>query len=265
MLRFVAMSTWNAKRRNDFFTRQQRWLALGVLVLVVILCARLIFQTDNDIPDFRQFPAGLERKTAFLTFMQPIIEHENLEVEQERERLLAIASDDRWGWLDKRRLDQFAEKYGLDASTLDDHALVDELLRRIDTVPMSLALAQAVKESGWGTSRFAREGNNIFGQWCFREGCGIVPRSRAPGATHEVESFASPRDAVQSYLRNINTHPNYEAFRTTRARMRAESRPLSGILLAGTMSKYSERREAYTSDLVQLIRTNDLEDTGGGD
>ena len=123
----------------------------------------------------------------------------------------------------------------------------------------SLALAQAAKESGWGTSRFAREGNNYFGQWCYKAGCGIVPASRAPGRTHEVEAFDSPAESVASYMRNINTHSGYKSFREARKVQRSEADALSGVALAAELSQYSERRDAYVAELRQLIVGNDLD------
>ena len=116
----------------------------------------------------------------------------------------------------------------------------------------------AAKESGWGTSRFAREGNNLFGEWCFDSGCGTVPRNRAEGRSHEVKNFSSPKMSVRSYIHNLNTHDSYTDFRDARAGMRAAGRVLSGLTLAEQLSRYSERRLVYVEEIVSLIRTNDL-------
>ena len=234
--------------------------AVAMLALLVRL------DTAEPMPDFRQYEAGPDRKSEFFDFVRPLVEAANAEVREKRQRLVALAADSEIGWLDRRWLSQLADDYGID-TTLEDGTgiaesdLIRTLLLRVDTVPISLALAQAAKESGWGTSRFAREGYNLFGEWCFEEGCGIVPRSRAPGRTHEVEAFDSPQASVESYLRNINTHPGYRSFRRARKAQRETQDSLSGIALANELTKYSERREAYVKELRSLIVGNDLEKT----
>ena len=136
--------------------------------------------------------------------------------------------------------------------------LIDELLVRVDIIPVSLALAQAANESAWGTSRFAREGNNIFGQWCFDEGCGLVPGQRADDASHEVRSFSSVEASVRAYFRNLNTNPTYEYLRELRAQMRMKGKPLDSRALAQGLLRYSERGHVYISELYDIIRVNDL-------
>lgn len=147
----------------------------------------------------------------------------------------------------------------LDAGeVLSHYEMVKELMRRVDVIPTSLVLAQAANESGWGTSRFAREGNNIFGQWCFDEGCGLVPNARGEDASHEVRAFASVDAAVRAYFRNLNTHPSYEDLRTLRASMRMQGLPLNSMVLARGLTRYSERGMDYVKELQDMIRINDL-------
>ncbi len=211
------------------------------------------------MPNFEQFAAGPERKAAFFDFVRPLIESENERVWRDRQRLIAIDANGSPSFFDRRWLKRIATDYGVKEANPTDPAFVENLLLRIDTVPLSLALAQSAKESGWGTSRFARDGNNLFGEWCFDEGCGLVPNARPEGRSHEVEAFRSPRHSVASYLNNINSHDSYRAFRTERAALRAANVALSGIALAEKLSQYSERREAYVEEIRQLIRINDLE------
>jgi Bax protein len=236
-----------------------RVLLAGGSVAALILLGLVAMGGDGRAPDFRDYPAGEPRKQAFLTYTRPIIESENDRIRRDRERLAAIAADGRIGWLDRRWLTVLARSYDLDTSELSGMRLVEALLMRVDIVPASLALAQAAKESGWGTSRFAREGRNWFGEWCFEPGCGMVPASRAAGATHEVAVFGSTRDSVASYLHNINTHPGYDELRADRAVQRAAGEPLSGLRLARHLSRYSARGEAYVREVRQLIRYNRLE------
>ena len=236
----------------------------GALLAVALLLAGLVvgwslIYPRSGVPDFRELTAGPERKTAFFAFARPLIEAGNADVREDRARLLEIVADEDPGWLDRLWLARLADDYGLGDEDLDDPETIETLVRRVDTVPLSLALAQAAKESGWGTSRFARQGNNLFGEWCFDKGCGIVPKARAKGRFHEVESFSSPQQSVASYLNNINTHDEYREFRIERERQRAARKRLSGLSLAESLTKYSERRDRYVEELRRLIETNDLE------
>jgi Bax protein len=212
------------------------------------------------MPDFRTYDAGPARKSEFFEFVRPLIAAENQRVRSERERLETIASRAKPSIFDQWWLDSMAEKYAVDQEELEEEAVIETLLRRVDVVPMSLALAQAAKESGWGTSRFAQDGNNLFGEWCFDAGCGLVPVQRSQGRRHEVEAFDSPRESVVSYLRNLNTHESYQSFRLERARLREVGEDPSGLALVSEISRYSERREAYIDVIRSLIRVNNLTD-----
>ena len=199
-------------------------LLVGFVVLAVSTGPGGTGRTGG-VPDFQSLVAGPERKTEFFAFMRPLLESQNEEVLRQRQRLLEIQGEDELGYFERRWLTALAEQYEIateddDGNPFDDQALISRLLPRVDVVPVSLGLAQAAKESGWGTSRFARQGNNYFGEWCFSEGCGIVPGARADGRTHEVEAFASPADSVASYVQNINTHRSYKSFRDARKAQR---------------------------------------------
>lgn len=200
------------------------------------------------------------RKTVFIDYLYPIILEVSEEILVERRRLIAISARharhggisrmDQW-WLAER-----APHYRITDPTPEGQ--LAGLERRLDVVPPSLALAQAAIESGWGTSRFAVEGNNLFGHWCFVEGCGLVPDRRPAGARHEVAVFDSTTTAVRRYLHNLNTHRAYRPLRDLRAQARAEGRPLSGLELAGGLERYSERGEPYVRDVRIVIRANTL-------
>jgi Bax protein len=138
------------------------------------------------------------------------------------------------------------------------------LLQRVDVVPVSLVLAQAAKESAWGRSRFAREGNNLFGEWCFTAGCGMVPRRRESGKTHEVETFPSVRAAVASYIHNLNSHPSYRMLRSIRASLREAGKPLNGLALARGLEAYSAQGSDYVASVRDIIRKNRLGRGEGG-
>jgi Bax protein len=243
--------------------KPKRFLVLLALVALPITAA----VTDGtappwpeSVPDFSVYEAGGDRKAEFFEFVRPLLEIENDRVRRHRERLLAIAGRSDRNGLERWWLTGMAKTYEVDRESFSEPQLIDALLRRVDVVPMSLALAQAAKESGWGTSRFARDGNNLFGEWCFEPGCGLVPQHRADGRRHEVETFDSPRESVASYLRNLNTHERYRSFRIAREQFRATGAGLSGVVLANELAHYSERRDDYIEDIKSLIRVNKLAD-----
>ncbi len=146
----------------------------------------------------------------------------------------------------------------------DPSEIREQLLVKVDVVPDSLVKAQAAIESAWGTSRFAVEGNNYFGQWCFRAGCGLVPESREAGLDHEVRLFESPQASVNSYMLNLNSHRAYRHLRRARAELRQQQQTLNGCYLARGLEQYSEKGAHYVESLKQLIRVNDLEQDSSG-
>jgi len=136
---------------------------------------------------------------------------------------------------------------------------VDQLLLRVDVVPASLVIAQAAKESGWGRSRFAREGNNNFGIWCFTRGYGMPPERRAEGRHHEVAMFDTVEEGVRYYVRTINSHIAYNDLRQMRAEARHQHRAFAGETLATGLLRYSERGLMYVDEIKSMIRYNQLQ------
>ncbi|MEA1677593.1 glucosaminidase domain-containing protein [Nitrospirillum sp. BR 11163] len=161
--------------------------------------------------------------------------------------------------LDQVWVARLAARYGMDPARKID---LDALLRRVDVVPVSMALAQAAEESGWGTSRFAQHGNALFGQltWSEEEKEGITPRNRHPGDTSRFRKFEDLLECVRVYMQNLNTHDAYAQFRATRATLRRQGKPLDTMLLLNTLDKYSELGPVYVKAVRSLIRTNNLRD-----
>jgi len=234
--------------------------AVIVGVAVAVAVALLWTAGPEPLPDFSSIKPVDERKRAFFEFLAPIVRAENARVLEQRRRLLEIAEAAERGarpdWLDRRWLAGLSERYEVDWNPDEPLARLDRLKRRVDAVPVSLALIQAATESGWGRSRFAVEANNLFGHWCFRRGCGMVPARRDRGAGHEVASFDSVRESVRRYLRNLNTHWAYQPLRAIRARLRRQGRPLASMTLADGLVRYSERRDDYVDEIKTLIRVN---------
>lgn len=213
-------------------------------------------------PDFASISNTESKKQQFFDFLQDYVRHENGLVSGLRLQLLSYAEiADSGATLTGRERDwvvALATTYKVDIEAATDQYLVSELLLRVDVIPASLVLAQAANESAWGTSRFTLEGNNIFGQWCFVEGCGIVPNRRVEGATHEVRSFDTIEAAIEGYFLNINSHPLYVGFRQERARLRQLGRRLDPILLVQGLGRYSQRGENYIHEVQTMIQQNDL-------
>jgi len=246
-------------------TARRGLFAVAAIVLVGVGAALGVLVSEQQrLPDFSAIEDVSERKQAFFAFLAPIVETENRRVLEQRVRLLGLAerirAGDRPGWMDRRWLGRLAEEYGVtwhpDLSEDERMNAIEVLERRVDAVPMSLALVQAATESGWGRSRFATEGNNLFGHWCYEPGCGLVPARRNLDAAHEVAAFDSVPDSVARYIHNLNTHAAYAPLRAIRARLRRQNEPLTAMALADGLVRYSERREEYVEEIKTVIRIN---------
>jgi Bax protein len=198
-----------------------------------------------------------QRKRLFFKTMLPLVLRVNEEIVTERRRLVGLMAIQEAGHdlqpLDRVWLDNLAERYQTNSGEFAT------LLRRVDAVSPALAIAQAVEESGWGRSRFARTGNALFGQRIWAPGEGIVPHDREDGETFEVRAFDGLIDSVRAYALNLNRHPAYADFRATRAMQRATEVALDPYTLADTLIDYSERREHYVDTLKSILRANRLE------
>ena len=186
-------------------------------------------------PDFTKIVNVDDKKRQFLDYMQSFLDAENQEIMILRSRLLEIRENVEEGTPSIKETAEVAnlsETYRIDHEGMTIAAMIDELLLRVDLIPVSMALAQAANESAWGTSRFTIEGNNVFGQWCYEEGCGIVPSRRISGATHEVRYFDTVEKSVKSYFLNINTHVSYAYLRDLRFKMRERGLKLDPMSLS---------------------------------
>ena len=213
-------------------------------------------------PDFASISNTEAKKQQFFDFLQDYVRYENGLVSGLRLQLLSYAEIVDAGTplsvYERDWVVDLAVAYNLDVDATSVQSLMSELLLMVDVIPASLVLAQAANESAWGTSRFALEGNNIFGQWCYVEGCGIIPNGRVEGATHEVKSFDTIEDAIEGYFLNINTHRLYVGFRQERARLRQLGQRLDPILLVQGLARYSQRGENYIDEVQTMIQQNDL-------
>ena len=194
-----------------------------------------------------------KRKELFIQIVLPLILEENKKIRLERKTLFSILNKNNNSEAEKNWLKSKFKQYGVvnrDLATLKI---------RMDIIPVSLAIAQAAKETGWGVSRFAQEGNALFGQWTF-DGEGIKPAGSDVGETHKVMKFKILRASVRAYQRNLNTHSGYKEFRMARAELRDNGRNLDGIILATYLDKYAETGQEYVKIIKQIIKQNNLTD-----
>lgn len=227
----------------------------------IVIVKKVIEKPLHDVilPDFAAIKDVRSKKKKFFDFMRPAVVRQNNALLATRAKLNL--------WLERvslelplsmeedQELTALVKRYRVskDASPLSQ---LNELLVRVDVVPMPLVLVQAANESAWGTSRFSRIGLNFFGIWCFREGCGMVPGGRNTGAKHEVAAFKSLDEGVEHYFYNINSHNAYRVFRTIRLELRAQDQPLNPEVLATGLLPYSERGAEYVIDITKMLRHN---------
>ncbi|WP_457592308.1 glucosaminidase domain-containing protein [Hydrogenimonas sp.] len=209
-----------------------------------------------------QIPVEI-KKSIFLRLLASGALIADEEIMKERKRLLTLIDELSKGPISRKEsawLRQLALKYKVlkDKTDILTPDKLRELVRRVDIVPPSIVLAQGAVESGWGTSRFAVEGNALFGQWSFSDKALRPKEQRTHLGNYGLATFKTPLESIRSYLLNLNTHPAYRAFRTLRAQMRAHHLPLRGEELVHTLEHYSERRQEYIDDLNRVIRANGL-------
>ena len=193
-----------------------------------------------------------EKKETFIQILLPLVVAENEKIKEDRKYLLEIIKGNETvvsrKWLNK--------KYK--AYKVSDRK-ISELIEKIDIIPTSIALAQAAKESGWGTSRFALEGNAIYGQWTWN-GDGIEPLEKTKDQNHQILKFPLLRASVKAYITNLNTHGGYKSFRKKRSELRKQNKKLAGLELIHELENYAQTGKLYTRILAQIIKQNDLDE-----
>ena len=203
--------------------------------------------------DLKKIKSVKNRKELFLKITLPLIVQENKKLLSSNKKIHAIKS--KFDYISRKEavwIKNLMEEYKEDT--------IDATLIKVDEIPVSLALAQAVIESGWGTSRFAYEGNALFGQYVWgKTKNGIVPNDRDTDAKYKIKSFNSLSESVESYMKNLNTNSHYNEFRINRYVLRSNELPLSGTFLAEYLFNYSIESD-YTSKIKNIIEMNDFED-----
>jgi Bax protein len=201
------------------------------------------------------------KKQKFINALLPYITQENRRLSAVRNRLSAIIDKlETSNTLDgssQQQLNKLAARYRVKGDPLHDRSARDELLRKIDIIPASLALAQAANESAWGESRFAQEANNLFGIWTYDQAKGLKPKNIENGKTHRVRIFDDIGASVRYYMYNLNSHPAYRELRQIRQQLRAAGKDIDGYALAAGLEKYSAQGQAYIELIRDLIEQNE--------
>ena len=203
--------------------------------------------------EIKQIESSKKRKSLFIQIILPLILEENNLILLDRKKLFSILNKNKNSKKEINWLNRKFKQYGV----LNKD--IPTLKVRMDIVPVSLAIAQAAKETGWGTSRFALEGNALFGQWTW-SGDGIKPAGADSDTKHKVMKFRVLKASVRAYQRNLNTHSSYKNFRQLRAQLRDDSESLDSLLLADQLDNYAETGKEYTKILKQIINQNSLKD-----
>jgi len=202
--------------------------------------------------DLNEIKSVTRKKETFLQILLPLVVAENARIKKDREYLLKILqknqSKNNTIWINKKYKEYKVSKKN-----------IAELIKRMDIIPNSIVLAQAAKESGWGTSRFALEGNAIFGQWTWN-GIGIEPLEKADGQKHKILKFPLLRASVKAYITNLNTHSGYKKFREKRLELRDNNKKLLGLDLIHELDNYAQTGKEYTKILEKIIKQNDLDE-----
>lgn len=207
--------------------------------------------------DFNMIESPKEKKDLFIKFLLPLILKKNEELKIGREKLLKIQEkieqNKKLSDYDKSFLDYVQQEYKTETGDIKD------ILVKLDEISVSMALGQAIQETGWGESRFLIKGNSIFAEWTWG-GEGMLPRARKIGLIHRIKTFPTLYDSVNSYANNLNRTRYYAGFRRMRARLREQGKPLFGRWLMSSMVHYSTEKDKYILDVKRIIRDNHLDD-----
>jgi Bax protein len=259
----------NEQKPSEYSDRQILGFGNNISARTIIS----LFEEENyNLKDIRQgkavdpvflskLPTGIanidnigDRKKLFIKVILPLVIYENNKILEDRNYLNQISSEKSLSEQETVWLNKKLKEYKVKAGD------IEELKKRMDVIPPSLAIAQAAYETGWGTSRFAMEGNSLYGARTWKKGKGIVPNDRGEEQKFEVLSFKIIRASISSYKKNLNTHQSYNEFRKARAMQRKEKNRVFGLELSQYLNKYSEIGDVYVQRLKKIIEQNSLTD-----
>jgi len=261
--------------KENIFNLRSRLIIIIALCLILTshLAGLIVFEdyikynykTDsyyaNRVYDFSQIKDIKKRKKMFIDFMSLIIKTENKDVLANRNRIKELRKKNNLTRDELKFINNIEKVYLLDVSENSVGIDWTELLKRVDIIPLELAITQAAIESGWGTSVFAQKANNMYGHWTYKAGTGLVPKKRDKGKKHEIAVFTSVNDSVRKYMLNLNTNRAYKLFRDLRDNMRKSGSELKGEELSAGLVNYSGIGEDYIKMINSIIKdvSNKLE------
>ena len=199
---------------------------------------------SSSLPDLRKYPSGTPRKKAFLRTVMPYITSQNAAITAERNWLISKQYQGQWSPAERARLKDIAKRYKVKWSW-------NTLLERVDIIPTSMVATMAAAESGWGTSKLARNNNNLFGMKCMKGRC-----TNAPGKVKGYSQFSSVKESVSAYVTNLNTHPAYSSFRKSRAQLRKADQEVTATAMIHKLKGYSTKGKSYNNYLFAMYQDN---------
>lgn len=206
---------------------------------------------SSSLPDLRKYPSGTPRKKAFLRTVMPYIKSQNAAITADRNWLIAKQYDSRWSPSERTRLKDIAKRYKVKWNGNTRRVPWNTLLERVDIIPGSMVATMAAAESGWGTSKLARNNNNLFGMKCAKGRC-----TNAPGKVKGYSQFESVKDSVNAYVVNLNTHPAYSSFRKSRAQLRKADQEVTATAMIHKLKGYSTQGQRYNNYLFSMYQDN---------
>ena len=226
-------------------------LALLIFLLPIISNADHYWSFDQWLnslkaPEFDKIEDVKEMKKTFFNYLLPEINRKNNEIQLIRKKVIGKE-------LSNQELSKLYKKY-----RINEGFEIEALLEKIDIIPPSLVLSQAALESNWGRSRFAKFYHNYFGLWCFERGCGVIPKKRDKGDTHEVAKFSSPEKAIDFYFLSLNRNKSYEILRKIRQDKRSKGQSITGLSLSEGLTNYAEIGYEYVERIRRVITSNEL-------
>ncbi|MCU6665347.1 MAG: protein bax [Silvania sp.] len=206
---------------------------------------------SSPLPDLRKYPSGTPRKKAFLRTVMPYINSQNAAITADRNWLISKQYDSRWSPSERTRLKAIAKSYKVSWSGNTRRVPWNTLLERVDIIPGSMVATMAAAESGWGTSKLARNNNNLFGMKCVKGRC-----NNEPGKVKGYSNFESVKDSVNAYAVNLNTHPAYKSFRKSRAQLRKADQEVTASTMIHKLKGYSTQGQSYNNYLFAMYQDN---------
>ncbi|AVY96828.1 protein bax [Lelliottia nimipressuralis] len=206
---------------------------------------------SSSLPDLRKYPSGTPRKKAFLRTVMPYITSQNSAITADRNWLVSKQYESRWSPSERARLKDIAKRYKVSWNGNTRRVPWNSLLERVDIIPGSMVATMAAAESGWGTSKLARNNNNLFGMKCAKGRC-----NNAPGKVKGYSQFESVKDSVNAYVVNLNTHPAYSSFRKSRAQLRKADQEVTASTMIHKLKGYSTQGQSYNNYLFAMYQDN---------